>query len=159
MPNDAQTDQNYNRRTYGRNFPIVGKYIVDMFPQLAAEKFEQVGYQTEAYRPLLNESMMQAQDNAFSGMQPLNAAMGRMYGDSAMTDYDAMQTPVITPEMLEIGGVDDIIHPAEDAVAAQNPRATERIERRTKRREKRANRQGRRTARQNDRLTDARDRG
>lgn len=140
MAEENYTKQNYNRRTHGGNFPIVGKYITDLFPQLAAAQFEQVGRQTEAYRPLLQQAMQQAQANAFGGMQPLNAAIGKMYGAGAMTDLNAMQTPVISPEMLEVGSVDSILDPAEEAVAESNPKITNRLKRRERRRARREKR-------------------
>lgn len=143
MPDNRDRDFYRNRGSQLKAIPIAGKYFKDPYQSLAAETFEQAGRGIDRYRAALPEGYANAWKNTAQVYQPMNDAIGRIYGNQSQINMSGMQ-PVITPGMLAVGAgsVDDI---ADEEQWADQP-ALSRRQRRQKRRQDR--RQGRRDRRQ-----------
>lgn len=141
-------DQNRNRRSRASGVPIVGKYISDPYKALAAETFKQAGAGIDRYRAALPQAYSNAWANSQQLYQPMNEAMGRIYGSSAMMNPQGMQ-PVITPGMLAVTS-EDVNRVAEDEASKDNP-SWSRGERRERRRQARRQRRQDRRDRRRDR--------
>ena len=85
--------------------PIIGNFVQNPQEQFKLAQMQEAGRQYGAYRPELAQARQNIMAQKFMGLQPMNNAMGQMYGPGAMMDTRQMLQNPMSQRMMGLGNV------------------------------------------------------